>query len=315
MRRTLIAGIMVSAALTSTLPGQTPEAPEPQIPDPQVRLEAARKLVASGEFQQAKIVLTSYLPDNEQSVEGHTLMAFTLERLNDPAGSLTEYTRAAALQRPSAFDLENVARDYVLLNDLPAGEHWARVATELDPHDAEAWYVLGRIRFTLQRFEEAANCFTQSLALQPKSVKAENNLGLSYEGLNRLDDAVAAYREAIQWQRNDHHPSEQPLLNLGIILVHQAKFEEAQNLLTEAAAIAPDDVRIREELGHLFLERKMLTEAEGQLQTAIRLAPDKASLHFLLGKVFHLEGKEDLAKAQFALSSTLSGYHATPENQ
>jgi Flp pilus assembly protein TadD len=241
------------------------------------------------------------------------MLALTLQHLDDPKGSLVEYTKSAAIQRPSAFDLENVAKDYVLLGDLATAEHWAKIATELDARDPEAWYALGRIRFTMQHFQEAADCFERSLALEPRSVKAENNLGLSYEGLNRQDEAVAAYRRAIAWQQTDPHPSEQPLLNLGIILVHLGKLEEAQQLLVRAAAIAPNDPRIREELGHLYLDRRMLPEAETQLQKAIMLDPKRAPLHFLLGKVYHLEGREAEAKGEFALSASLSGYKATPD--
>jgi Flp pilus assembly protein TadD len=299
--------------LAAHLAAQVPDAPKPQTPEAQASLAEARALVSAGKYHDAKAALDRYLSDKDNSAEAHALLALTLQKLDDPRASLEEYTKSAALQPPSAFDLENVAKDYVLLGDLGNAEHWARVATEFDPRDPEAWYALGRIRFTLQRFQEAADSFERSLALLPRSVKAENNLGLAYEGLNRQDEAVAAYRKAIAWQQTDHQPSEQPLLNLGIILVHQGKLQEAQPLLMQAVAIAPDDAKIREQLGHLYLDRKMLPEAEAQLQVAITLDPKRAPLHFLLGKVFHLEGREDQAKREFALASSLSGYKATPE--
>ncbi len=300
---------LVSAA---ELAGQVPDAPKPQSASRHATLAEARGLIGAGKFQQAKAVLGNYLSQNDKSAKAHALLALTLQRLDDPKGSLTEYTKLAAIERPSAVDLENVAKDYVLLGDMASAEHWAKVATELDPRDPEAWYALGRIRFTAQRFQEAADCFSHSLALLPRSVKAENNLGLSYEGLNRQDDAVAAYRQAIAWQQDDPHPSEQPLLNLGIVLVHQGKLEETQQLLEKALAIAPNDPRIHEELGHVYLERTMLPPAEAQLQAAIRLDPKKSSLHFLLGRVYHLEGREQQAKSEFGLASSLSGYKATP---
>jgi Flp pilus assembly protein TadD len=149
--------------------------------------------------------------------------------------------------------------------------------------------------------------------LLPHNVKAENNLGLAYEGLNKIDDAVAAYRQAIAWQQKDGHPSEQPLLNLGIVLLHQEKLTEAESLLTQAAAIAPQDPRIREELGHLYLELNRLPQAQQQLEAAIALEPTKPALHFLLGKVFHQEGQEAKAKAEFKLAAEQSGYRSTPE--
>jgi Flp pilus assembly protein TadD len=307
----LLTGLFGSFVMASA---QIPSAPQPTAAAAQSSLEEAQKLVDAGQFSQAAMVLKSYTQAEEGSAAAHELLAYVDLRLGDAKNSLEEYTRAAAIARPSAVDLQNVAKDYVLLGDTADAEHWAVSSLRMDEHDPEGWYVLGRIRFTLQRFQEAVDCFQRSLVLQPRSVKAENNLGLSFEGLNRTDDAVAAYRQAIAWQQGEAHPSEQPLLNLGIILIHQEKLTEARDQLTKAVAIAPRDPRIREQLGHLYLQLKMLSDAEDQFKAAIELQPKKPELHFLLGKVFHEEGREQMAKAEFALSAALSGYRATPEN-
>jgi Flp pilus assembly protein TadD len=276
-------------------------------------LLTAQTLMDAGAFDRAAAVLSELTKTDPGSARGHELLAYSYLRMNQPRSSLEEYTRAAAIERPGAVDLQNVAKDYVLLGDLASADHWATVAVQMNELDAEGWYGLGRIRFSLQRFQEAADCFERSLKLLPRSVKAENNLGLSYEGLNRTEDAIAAYRQAIEWQKDEAHPSEQPLLNLGIVLVHEEKLEEAQGLLLKAEAIAPNDPRIREQLGHLYLQRKMLPEAQAQLEEAVRLEPKNATLHFFLGKVYHQQGEEQKAKGEFELSSKLSGYKSTPE--
>jgi Flp pilus assembly protein TadD len=294
---------------------QVPAAPQPQGAVAQKPLEDARKLMEAGDFKQAATLLKGYLQTDMRSAAAHEMLAYSDLRLNDAKDSLQEYTSAAAIEHPRAVDLQNVAKDYVLLGDMTDAEHWAKASVQMDERDPEGWYELGRIRFTLQRFQEAVDCFERSLVLLPRSVKAENNLGLSYEGLNRTEDAVAAYRKAIAWQQNQTHPSEQPLLNLSIILVHQEKLAEAKELLTQAAAIAPGDPRIREQLGHLYLQMNQLPDAERELQAAIELDPKKPSLHFLLGKMYHQGGVEAKAKVEFALSASLSGYHATPETQ
>lgn len=254
-----------------------------------------------------------YLGSEQDSASAHTLLAYCLMRLDDPKESLAEYTRAAAIQRPNSADLQNVAKDYTLLNDLPDADHWMSLAVKMSPNDPEAWYGLGRIRYTQQRFQDAADCFERTLVFAPQSVKAENNLGLSYEGLNRTDEAMTAYRNAVQWQQNSPHPSEQPMLNLGILLLHQGKLAEAEQLLTQAVTIAPRDPKIREQLGHVYLQLNELGKAQEQFEEAIVLNPQNPSLHFLLGRVYRAEGNEQKAKAEFDLSTTLSGYHSTPD--
>ena len=276
-------------------------------------LGEARRMMAVGRFEDAAARLEVLVNEQPNSAAAHEMLAYSRLRLNDPKRSLEQYTQAAAIARPSPADLQNVAKDYMLLGDTASADHWMSVALKMDTKDAEAWYGMGRIRFTEQRFQEAADCFERSLTLLPRGVKAENNLGLAYEGLNRPEEAIAAYRQAIAWQQGDAHPSEQPLLNLGILLERQQKLAEAEQMLTQAAAIAPRDGRIREQLGQVYLDLKRLPEAQTELEAAIALDPKKASLHFLLGRVLHLEGESARSKAEFDLAAGLSGTHATPE--
>jgi Tfp pilus assembly protein PilF len=308
-------GVIVAGVLLAATAGfaQIPSSSAPQPSVASALMQDAQRKIEAGDFTQAVVLLKQYLAQGEGSAAGHKLLAYSYLRLDDPRESLQEYTKAAALQRPSAMDLQNVAKDYVLLGDFPSADHWLMIAVQMDPHDAESWYALGRVRYSLQRFQEAATCFERSLVLAPRSVKAENNIGLAYEGLNRTDDAMAAYRLAIDWQKNEPHPSELPLLNLGILLLRQEKLDEAEALLTKAEAIAPRDPAIREQLGHVYLQTKRYTEAQRQFQDAIALDPKKAALHFLLGKVYHLEGQEAQAKGEFAIAAAMSGTHSTPE--
>jgi Flp pilus assembly protein TadD len=309
-RALVLAGALFASVALSA---QLPPAPLPSAAASDAALSAAQRLMDAGQFDRAAAMLSDFVVAQPKSAVAHQMLGYLYLRLDDPRRSLEEYTRAAAIASPSAVDLQNVAKDYVLLGDTASAGHWLTVSLQRNDRDPETWYSLGRIRYTEQHFQEAADCFQRSLALLPRSVKAENNLGLSYEGLNRTDDAVAAYRQAIAWQQDQPHRSEQPLLNLGIILVHQGKLEEARKLLTEAVALAPHDPRIHEQLGHLYLQIPMLAEAQLQFEEAIRLEPKNPALHFLLGKVYHQQGQEQKAKAEFAASATLSGDHSTPD--
>jgi Flp pilus assembly protein TadD len=285
--------------------------PAPQAEVAGTNLEGIQKRIDAGEFNQAAADLRSLLKSDQSSAKAHSMLAYCMLRMGDAKGSLAEYTRSASLARPDSKDLQNVAKDYALLNDLTDADHWMVLAVKMDPKDAEAWYGLGRIRYTQQRFQDSADCFERALVLDPQSVKAENNLGLSYEGLNRTEDATVAYRNAIKWQKDSLHPSEQPLLNLGIVLLHQGKLPEAEQLLTQAASIAPRDANIREQLGHLYLQTNELPKAQFQFEQAIVLNPKNPALHFLLGRVYRAEGEDEKAKIEFARSELLSGYRSS----
>ncbi len=270
-------------------------------------LSDARSMMTAGNFKGAEDALRTYLLMDSRSGDARYLLAYALLRQNKPKDSLEEYTRAAAVQTPTAEELREVGQDYVLLDDTTDAEKWILRSLEMSPADPEGWYSLGRLRYTEQRFGDALECFNRAIALAPGSVKVENNLGLAYEGLNRTDDAVIAYRQAIAWQ--DAGPpqraSEQPLLNLAIVLLHQGKLGEAQSLLLRAVLIAPQDPRVHEQLGQLYARENNYAEAAKYLETATRLDPKRSNLHFLLGQAYRHLGRQAEAKTEFDTAAQL----------
>jgi tetratricopeptide (TPR) repeat protein len=276
-------------------------------------LSAARQSIEHGDFKTAEPILREYIRGNERSAEAEFLLGFVLFRLDRPKESLAEYTRAASLNSPSAEDLKNIAEDYVLLDDYSDADKWMLRSVQMNAKDAESWYALGRIRYTEQRFQDAVACFEKALGLAPKSVKAADNLGLAYEGLNRTEDAMDAFRRALDWQKDAEHPSEQPMLNLASVFVEQGKLDDALPLLMRAEAIAPKNSKIREQLGQLYLKKERLNDAQREFEAAVADAPESAAYHFLLGRVYHRQGQDEKAKAEFERAAALNGTHSTPQ--
>ena len=299
--------------LTQTLAGPPSET---HFASAQHDLNEARHLVAAGEFKEAEIRLRAYLSQNETSADGRFLLGYVLLRLNNPKESLAEYTHAARLQRPSAEDLKNVALAYVLLEDYDDAQKWMRRSIAMNDKDPDAWYGLGRILYTKQRFQDAVDSFEKTLALDPTSVKAEDNLGLAYEGLNRTEDAIKAYRAALALEPNSKESSsEQPMLNLATIFIHHGRTDEALPLLIKAASISPRDPKIREQLGHLYLQQGRLEEAQHEFEETVALSPDSSAFHFLLGQVYRREGLNDKANTEFSRAAALNGSHSTKDKK
>src|SRR5438445_9061956 len=59
---------------------------------------------------------------------------------------------------------------------------------------------------------------SKCLKLDPKNVKAEDNLGLSYAALGHTEDAIAAYRQAMAWQEHELKKEPGPFIDFGILL-------------------------------------------------------------------------------------------------
>ena len=156
-------------------------------------------MLADNKPAQAVSLLRAYLASHLADADARYLLAFALFRASQPSESLAEYTHAAQLQRPTPAQLRQVALDYVLLNDFTDADKWLTRSTTEEPGSSERLVQPGRVKYTENRFAEAIRCFERALALTPHLVKAEDNLGLAYAGLNQNGQAAAAYREAIAW--------------------------------------------------------------------------------------------------------------------
>lgn len=276
-------------------------------------LHSASALLLQKHYAEAAALLTKVMPAHEREPEAHVMLAYALFREGKAAESLKEYTRAAQLRTPSAADLKWVALDYVLLNDYKDASKWMSFSLSMDQNDEEAWYGMGRIAYTLNNFKQAQACYEQALKLHPQDVNAENNLGLTYEAVYKLDDAIAAYRTAIEWQRNSPHPSEQPYLNLATVLLNQNKVDQALSLLQKAISISPNDATVLGQLARANLLQNRLPDAESELRHALQSKPNDSSLHYQLGRVLQKENKLEEAKAEFAKTSALDSTHSSSD--
>jgi len=276
-------------------------------------LHSVRDLLDASQYAQAEKTLRTYLEKNPSSAEGHFLLGYTLFREQRPKESLAEFTEGAKYQRPKASDLKIVAADYVVLGDFADADKWLTMVANETPKDADAWYLLGRTKYNENRFEEAIEAFQRTLTLRPGDVKAENNLGLSYQGLNRPDDARKAFENAISWQKDWPVKDPQPYLNMGILLADQDQAAQALPWLQQAVKLAPRNPKVHEELARAYDLLKMPDKAQHELEQAITLAPDVASLHYKLGQVYRRQGKQQLAQQEFDICAKINSTHSSAE--
>jgi Flp pilus assembly protein TadD len=311
-------------------------------------LDEAKALLEKGNIDDAERAARQYIEQHSDSAEAHFLLGLILFRKiqadavlqsqlvtkapapmgtvntlgansSDPKSknelakaSLAEFTAGAKLHDPSAYDLKIVALDYVLLGDYADADKWLTRSLQWGPKDSEGWYYLGRTKYNENRFGEAARAFEQCLQLDPKNVKAEDNLGLTYAGLGRNEDAAAAYKTAMEWQAAAPLKNAGPYINLGSLLLDENRPDEAAPYLLQAVEIAPRESRAHEFLGKAYVRLEQLPKAQTELEKAIELSPDSPNLYCMLAPVYRKQGLVDKAKAEFERCATLTSSHSVP---
>lgn len=71
-------------------------------------------------------------------------------------------------------------------------------AVVADKHNVYAWMGLGTVNFGLEDYFGAAEAFYEASRLAPSRYEPHHNLGLVYESVGRLDDAIKSYEVALR---------------------------------------------------------------------------------------------------------------------
>jgi Flp pilus assembly protein TadD len=327
------------AASSQTAATETAKPQSSVLPD--ALLPEAKSLLQKGMLSDAERAVRQYLVQRPDSAEAHYLLGYLLfkgtdasnllrgpaegAKVQDPKAldffnfrevkaraSLAQYTEGAKYQDPGASDLKIVGLDYLVLGYFENAEKWLALSLELDPGDSEAWLYLGRTRFDEQKFKEAISALEQCLKLDPKNGKAEDNLGLSYAAVDRKEEAITAYRNAIALLTETATKYAGPYLDLGTLLLEQDRPEEALPFLQQAVEISPEWSRMHAQLGKAYWRLNQLKNAQGALEKAVELSPDDSSLHYMLGRVYQKEGLSREARVQFDQATVLQGTHSSP---
>lgn len=322
---------------------------DPLLGDTDILLAEAKALFQQGKFTEAGRAVRRCLEKHADSADGHFLLGHILFReiqteaklegqlvaqSHGPMGgvkvlepssadskareemaraSLAEFTAGAKYRDPDASDLKTVALDYVLLGDYAAADKWLTKMLEWTPNDSDGWYYLGRTKYNENRFAEAVAALQQCLKLDPKNVRAEGNLGLSFVGLGRTEEAAAAYQQAIAWQAQLPLKNPGPFIDMGDLLLDQNHPQDAVTFLLQAVEIAPRDSRAHELLGKAYARLENYPQAQSELEKAIALAPQTPNLHCMLAPIYRKQGLTEKAKSEYDRCAALTGSHSTPQ--
>lgn len=105
------------------------------------------------------------------------------------------------------------------------------------PDDTGTLYNLGMALSDLGRLDEAKRCLVRLTELEPKHVNGLVALGVAYQRSGETEQAAKALQQAIGLDPSNGYAQR----NLGGILIHLKRSEEAEGHLREACRLMPDD--------------------------------------------------------------------------
>jgi tetratricopeptide (TPR) repeat protein len=144
-------------------------------------------------------------------------------------------------------------------------------------------------------FEKAIDCYRKAIQLNPNFAQAHYNLGIILFKTGDAGEAMSEFQEAIQLDPQDALA----FYNFANALDQGGQPDDAIKQYEEAVRLKPDFINARVNLGIAFGRLGRLDEAATQFQEVVRLDPDNAEAHNNLGAVLRAQGRLDEAIEQF----------------
>jgi|SRR5579862_6241355 len=208
------------------------------------------------------------LPEN---VDLLYLAAYLQYRCNNTKESMILASKAYRIA-PKDWRIHQLfALNYISFNMLEAAKLSLLQAIAINSNNAELYYQLARLYFTLGSFVDSIKFSQKALAIFPEYPEAYHNLALSYEGNGNVDLAIANFQKAVELNRKYHRQDEWPLIDFAVYQRMGGKPEASLPLLEEALTINPRSPKANYEMGELLRDMRRYEEAKKYLETAVEL--------------------------------------------
>jgi tetratricopeptide (TPR) repeat protein len=170
-----------------------------------------------------------------------------------------------------------------------------RATIARNPHSWMAYNNLGNALKREGRVDEAIIQYKRTLEIRPSHAEAHNNLGNALVQKGQVDEAITCYQKAL----NINPGYAEAYNNLGNALVQKGQVDEAITCYQNALNINPGYAEAYNNLGNALVQKGRMDEAITCYQKALNINPGYAEAHYNLGNAFLHERRVDEAIRQY----------------
>jgi tetratricopeptide (TPR) repeat protein len=160
-------------------------------------------------------------------------------------------------------------------------------------------------------YQDMETLWRTTIAKDPNSWMAYNNLGVVQMGKGNMDDAIEKYERALRL----HPEYPEALYNLGSSLLQKGKPNDAIQLCEQALKLQPNDPDAHVVLGNAFMTNGDVDQAIRQYGNALSIRPEDVNAHYNLGVALQQKGELEQAAEEFKKANELDGNREHPPKQ
>jgi Flp pilus assembly protein TadD len=245
--------------------------------------------------------------------EPHLAAGALLEKASRFADAEQEYKQALAIDPGSSEALTGLANIYTRGNRFVDAQQVLVKIVALHPEDVQARLQLSRVLVRMEKNDEAVASAQAASKLDPGNPKVQRELADLYMSAKKYDQAEAAYRSLLNGKTADqadlHHV-------LGVALLKQRKFQEAEQECLEAVKLKPDMGEAYGDLAVAAVENKDYQLAIKAADARAKFLPEIPIGYFLRASAYdHLRAYKPAAENYHKFLEAANGEYPDQEWQ
>lgn len=236
-----------------------------------------------------------------------SVVAMTLGELFASAGRYSEadavYGKIPSSSPLSTSALIRLAESRDAQDDREGAISRLRNIVNSNPDNVEAWGALGDVLRYDERWEEAADAYTQLINTietdRPRDWRYYYVRGIAYERAGHWENAEPDFKRALEL-----NPDQPQVLNyLGYSWVDMGmNLEPALEMIERAVELRPRDGYIIDSLGWAFFRLGRVDEAIAELERALQYLPNDPEINDHLGDAYWVAGRHREAMFQWRIA-------------
>jgi len=259
------------------------------------RILQARLILEQGDTQKAQSLLQEVARQAPKLPAVHQYLGIAWARqhnLPEAVAALKEAQRLA----PNSSDIRtSLAQVYLAQGSFSLAIKEGEAAIELHPKNVSALRVLADANLLAGDARRAKEVLREMLALLPDDLIVHHRLGVVSRTQHRPAEALAHFEQALGKDPKLVEALEQ----IVAILVSQGKVPQARERVGRQIAMNPQDPRLHNLLGRVFVQSKNFVEAEATFKKAMALDGTMLSIYANLGDLYARQGKVEQAIGEF----------------
>eukprot|EP00698_Gefionella_okellyi_P020039 TRINITY_DN6238_c0_g1_i1.p1 TRINITY_DN6238_c0_g1~~TRINITY_DN6238_c0_g1_i1.p1 ORF type:complete len:772 (-),score=174.54 TRINITY_DN6238_c0_g1_i1:15-2330(-) len=274
------------------------------------------------------LLRSSPFPEIALEMENQKAIAYFKSRNFDRATeTLKNFVKTdGALVARAATNLSFV---YLLENDIPSAEKYARMAVDAERYNARALVNLGNTHFAKGELDKAQDLYRDALGAEIDCTEALYNTGLTFKRANKLEDSLRSfqklrvmmpqspevmyhiadnyeklgqYQDAVKWFQMLHTrvPTDPTVLaRLGQACQAAGEGHQASQYFNESYNLMPTNITVITWLAGQHVSSELWEKALPLLERAIEIEPGEPKWLLISGSCLRRSGAHQQALARY----------------